>query len=88
MTNARGLLQFLHPGLGESFMPRGFGLMLILITPLLSYAADTDEGGAEAPSAALLEFLGEMEPVDEETWRLLEHHALRDRPRQKEVTDE
>ena len=69
-------------------MPKGFGLMLILLAPLSCNAADTDEGGAEPPSAALLEFLGEMEPVDEETWRLLEHHALRDRPRQQEVTDE
>jgi len=69
-------------------MPKGFGLMLILLAPLFCYAANADEGGSEPPSAALLEFLGEMEPVDEETWRLLEHHALRDRPRQQEVTDE
>ncbi len=69
-------------------MQRGFGLMLILCAPLVCHAAAANETDGEAPSAALLEFLGEMAPVDEETWRLLEHHALRDRPQQKEVTDE
>ena len=42
----------------------------------------------EPPSADLLEFLGEIDPVDEETWQILEHHALRDVPGPKEVSDE
>ena len=42
----------------------------------------------ELPSAEMLEFLGDLEPLDEETWRLLEHHALRDVAENKEVNSE
>jgi len=41
----------------------------------------------EQPSAGLLEFLGELEPVDEETWRLLEQNALKDVADKKEVNE-
>jgi hypothetical protein len=36
----------------------------------------------------MLEFLGDLEPVDEETWQLLEQHALRDVAENKEVNSE
>ena len=42
----------------------------------------------ELPSVEMLEFLGDLEPVDEETWRLLEHHALKDVAENKEVNSE
>lgn len=42
----------------------------------------------ELPSAEMLEFLGDLEPVDEETWRLLEHHAMKDVAESKEVNNE
>lgn len=62
------------------------GLTLLLI---MSYPAGVlAESDPEPPSAALLEFLGELEPMDEETWQILEHHALRDVPSHKEVSNE
>ena len=52
--------------------------------------ADAQGGGADAelPSAEMLEFLGELEPLDEETWQLLEHHALEDVAQNEEVNSE
>ena len=43
---------------------------------------------AEQPPLGLLEFLGELEPVDEETWKLLEQNALKDVAEKKEVSSE
>ena len=64
-------------------------LLLILCLPTPAGAQDQPVGEDETPpSEAMLEFLGELEPVDDETWRLLEHHALRDRRAAQEVSDE
>lgn len=68
-----------------------FGLMLILAAGcLVTVQADSHQsrGDPELPSAEMLEFLGDLEPVDEETWRLLEHHALKDVAENKEVNSE
>ena len=68
-----------------------FALILILSTSCLATAqADShlSRSDPELPSAEMLEFLGDLEPVDEETWRLLEHHALRDVAENKEVNSE
>ena len=63
-------------------------LALIFCLPLLGDPAGAADADAEAPSEAFLEFLGELEPVDEETWKLLEEHARRDLPRNEEVSSE
>ena len=64
-------------------------LLLILCCPAFAGARDQPVGEDEAPpSEAMLEFLGDLEPVDDETWRLLEHHALRDMRAAQEVNDE
>ena len=64
-------------------------LVLLLACPTMASAqAGSPESGQEVPSEAMLEFLGELAPVDEETWRLLEHHALKDVPHNKEVSSE
>ena len=64
-------------------------LLLILCCPALAGARDQPvEEDETPPSEAMLEFLGDLEPVDEETWRLLEHHALRDMRAAQEVNDE
>jgi len=42
----------------------------------------------ELPSEAMLEFLGELDAVDDETWQLLEHHALKDVAENKEENSE
>ena len=60
---------------------------LLVLLFSIGYCAEVP-AESEAPSAGLLEFLGELEPVDEETWSILEHHALRDVPGQKEVSNE
>ena len=80
-----GLLQFPHAVAGELFVKSGLILLLLLCAPGASRA---ESDGDTAPSAALLEFLGEIEPVDEETWRLLEHHAQQDTAKSKEVKNE
>ncbi len=43
---------------------------------------------SDLPSEAMLEFLADLEPIDEETWQLLEHHALRDLALNKEANRE
>jgi len=75
--------------MGELFLR--FGLTLVLVTGCLVTAmADSHQptSDTDLPSAAMLEFLGDLEPVDEETWRLLEHHALKDVAESKEVNSE
>lgn len=67
----------------------GLGLIWLLCCPVL--ATDDADGTAtssEQPPADLLEFLGEMEPVDEETWYLLEQNARKDIAEKKEVNRE
>lgn len=67
------------------------GLIIILLLCCATTArAQSASSSAEAalPSEAMLEFLGDLEPLDEETWRLLEHHALRDAADTKEVKSE
>ena len=63
--------------------------MVALACPTLAQAdAHLPATGQDIPSAAMLEFLGELEPIDEETWQLLEHHALKDVAQNKEVNSE
>ena len=64
-------------------------LLLILCYPVISGAQDQPVGEDDSlPSEAMLEFLGDLEPIDDETWRLLEHHALRDLRAAQEVNEE
>jgi len=75
--------------MGDLFLR--FVLTLVLATScVLTALADSHQpkGDPDLPSAAMLEFLGDLEPVDEETWRLLEHHALKDVAENKEVNSE
>lgn len=75
--------------MGDLFLR--FVLTLVLATScVLTTLADSHQpkGDPDLPSAAMLEFLGDLEPVDEETWRLLEHHALKDVAENKEVNSE
>ena len=61
-----------------------------LLTVLLALlpAAPPAVAADEPPSAALLEFLGELEPLDDETWALIEQHAQRDLEQEDEVPNE
>lgn len=70
-------------------MRTGIILAVALACPTLA-RADTHlpATGQDLPSAEMLEFLGELEPIDEETWQLLEHHALKDVAQNKEVNSE
>ena len=64
-------------------------MLLILCYPAFAGARDQSVGDDETlPSEAMLEFLGDLEPVDDEIWRLLEHHALRDLRAAQEVDEE
>ena len=58
--------------------------MLLALLPAAPRAAAADE----PPSAALLEFLGELEPLDDETWALIEQHAQRDLEKEDEVQNQ
>ena len=75
--------------MGELFVRTGIILVMALACPTMAQAdahqAATDQ---DLPSAAMLEFLGDLEPIDEETWQLLEHHALKDVAQNKEVNSE
>ncbi len=75
--------------MGELFLRLGLMLILAAGCPVTAQA-DSHQSGIdpELPSAEMLEFLGDLEPVDEETWRLLEHHALKDVAENKEVNSE
>ena len=81
------MLQFPHPGMGELLVRTGIGL-IITICCVASVAAQQDPTNDELPSAEMLEFLGDLEPVDEATWQLLEHHASRDVAANEEVPSE
>ena len=64
-------------------------LLLLLCYPAFAGAQDQRVEDDEAlPSEAMLEFLGDLEPVDDEIWRLLEHHALRDLRAAQEVNEQ
>ena len=66
-----------------------FILVLILACPALALAGEHGNGSIQdLPSAEMLEFLGDLDPVDDETWRLLEHHAQQDLAQKQEVEDE
>ncbi len=61
--------------------------LIIFLLPCWSTSAFAESGSAaetDLPSADLLEFLGDLEPLDDETWDLLEHHALRDAVQRKQ----
>ncbi len=64
--------------MGELSVRVALCAMLLLCYPVSSPAEDGSAADGELPSAELLEFLGDLEPMDDETWNLLEHHALRD----------
>ena len=66
----------------------GLSLIWFLCCPVLAQDdSDSIPTSNEPPSEELLEFLGELEPLDEETWRLLEQNALKDVADKKEVTE-
>jgi hypothetical protein len=83
------LIQFPRPGTGELFVQICLIVMLALGSPT-AVLADSHQPASDQdlPSEAMLEFLGDLEPVDEETWQLLEQHALRDVAQNKEVNSE
>jgi hypothetical protein len=75
--------------MGELLVRSGIILVVILACPAMVRAeAPQIATDPDLPSAAMLEFLGELEPIDEETWLLLEHHALKDVGQNKEVNSE
>ncbi len=83
------LIQFPRPSMGE--LPVQICLITILVLSSPTRAlADSHQPASDQdlPSEAMLEFLGDLEPVDEETWQLLEQHALRDLAENKEVDSE
>lgn len=83
------LIQFPHPGMGELLVQICLITILILSGPTAALAdSHQPTSDQDLPSAAMLEFLGDLEPVDEETWQLLEQHALRDVAENKEVNSE
>lgn len=70
-------------------MRSGFILVLMLACPAAAQADGHGSGSAQdLPSAEMLEFLGDLDPVDDETWRLLEHHAQQDLAQKQEVKDQ
>ena len=83
------LLQFPRTGMGELLVRNGIILVLTLACPM-SLRAQTPASAPDPdlPSAEMLEFIGELDLVDEETWLLLEHHAQQDMAKKQEVKDE
>jgi len=83
------LLQFPRISMGELLVRNGIILVLTLTCPV-TLQAETPANAPEAdlPSAEMLEFIGELDLVDEETWRLLEHHAQQDMAKKQEVKDQ
>lgn len=83
------MLQFPLTGMGELFVRGGIILLLMLGYPAVTLAGEHErESEQDTPSAEMLEFLGELGPVDDETWSLLEHHARQDLAQNQEVKDE
>lgn len=75
--------------MGELLLRTGIILVIALGCPAMARAdANPPVTDQDLPSAAMLEFLGDLEPVDDETWQLLEHHALKDVAQNKEVNSE
>ena len=75
--------------MGELLLRSGMFLLFSLACPAAAQADASPAAPAEdLPSAEMLEFLGDLDAVDDETWRLLEHHALRDLAQNQEVKDE
>lgn len=89
MDDEAWLIQFPRPGTGELFVQISLIAILVFCSPSAALA-DSHQPASEPelPSEAMLEFLGDLEPVDEETWQLLEQHALRDVAENKEVNSE
>jgi hypothetical protein len=74
---------------GGIFVRIALSLIWFLCCPVLAMDdSDSTSSSAEQPPLGLLEFLGELEPVDEETWKLLEQNALKDVAKKKEVSSE
>ncbi len=75
--------------MGELFLRRGLMVILMVCSPVPVMAqSEASSSDPALPSEAMLEFLGDLNPLDEETWQLLEHHALRDVAETKEVNTE
>jgi len=75
--------------MGELLVRAGIILVMVLACQATARAdAHRLTPNQDLPSAAMLEFLGDLEPVDEETWQLLEHHALKDVAQNQEVNSE
>ena len=75
--------------MGELLVRSGIILVLTLGCPItLRAEAPANAPGPDLPSAEMLEFIGELDPIDEETWLLLEHHAQQDVAQKQEVKGE
>ena len=70
--------------MGELFVRIALCVLLGFGLPAASFADDGSSADEDLPSAELLEFLGDLEALDDETWELLEHHALRDAAQRKQ----
>ena len=68
----------------------GLCLLLYATVTLAEEATDTNSSAETAqPSAELLEFLADFGDVDEQTYELIEYHALqRDRNKAQEKSDD
>lgn len=71
-------------------MKKLIALVFLLLLPDL-VAAQSQDSAADAidtpASQEMLEFLAEWGSIDDETWELLEHHALEDVSASAEVTN-
>ena len=67
----------------------GLSLICFLCCPVLAIdQADHLSDDPGQPPAGLLEFLGDLDPVEEEIWQMLEQNALQDVAEKKEVSGE
>jgi len=69
----------------EMFLRVVLSVILLLCCPAaLAAEADGTTSDTDLPSAALLEFVADLETMDDETWDLLEYHALQDAAQQQQ----
>lgn len=60
-------------------LPVFLGLWLFLLSPIRTQASNHETGQTENyPTGELLEFLADFGDIDEETFKLIEFHALQD----------
>lgn len=64
------------------------GICLFMLPAALAQDATQQNSAETQPSAELLEFLADFGAIDNQTYELIEYHALQDRKSEQEKTDE